>query len=210
MKKFSLFLFLICIWCIITSCLLTASCSNKKQQTESSLCFLDVPISGDIKEFANILEKKGFEKDKKFDGILNSKMYGNYNGFPCTLVIGHSMKGEALAVYLRFHKYYEIQKIDKESKESFVDLDSSDSLKSDFEIHKDYLEKTYSIKLETLDAAKKDTVKILPWGHDKWMGNGFIRIDPKSINMKYYIIVLFRGSGDDSITNDDEINTIEE
>ena len=47
-------------------------------------------------------------------------------------------------------------------------------------------------------------------GHDKWMGNGFIRIDPKSINMKYYIIVLFRGSGDDSITNDDEINTIEE
>lgn len=209
MKKNCLYYFF-CIWCVIVCCVQITSCANKKQQSESSLCFLDLPISGDIREFANSLEKKGFEKDEKFDGILNSKMYGRYNGFPCTLVIGHSMKGEVGAVYLRFHNYYEVQQIDKDTKESFVDLDSSDSLKCAFEIHKNYLEKTYSIKLETLDAAKNDTVKILPWGHDKWMGNGFIRIDPVSINMKYYIVIIFRGNGNYSITNDDEIKTIDE
>ena len=177
--------------------------SFEKQEIKDNIMFLDIPISGNVLDFANQLEQKGFKKDSHFNGILNNKLYGVYDGCPCTLVIGHSVNNEVLSVFIRFHQSYEIMQMDESTKESFINMDNVDSLKYDFTKHKDYLEKTYSIIFEKPLKENSDSI-VIPYGQSKWMGCGFIRIYPIRIT-NVSLIIEFRGNGDGTCINEKEI-----
>ena len=178
------------------------SCTSSKRETKESICFLDIPLSGEVNDFAGSLEKKGFIKDTKFDGILNSKMHGKLNNEPCDLIIGHSMTGEVVSVIVKFQRNYDILKTDNKTNEEYVDMDVSDSLKVNFDIHKKYIEKMYSVELN--EGLQNDTVKILPHYHEKWLNNGFVFISPNYVNGKYCIVITLRGNSQNDISNKSE------
>ena len=190
--------------CFLLVSFIFICCTTKKQESIDTVNFLDIPICGEVLDFANQLEQKGFKKDADFDGILNSKLYGDYDGYPCTLVIGHSMKGEVLSVFIKFDQVYEILQKDGESKESIINLDIVDSLKYAFIHHKECLEKTYSMKFEEPTVEKDDTTTVIPSGQSKWLGSGFVSIYPRGIT-NVSLFIQFRGSGDDTAINEKEI-----
>lgn len=190
--------------CFLLVSFIFLCCTTKKQESIDTVNFLDIPIRGEVLDFANQLEQNGFKKDADFDGILNSKLYGDYDGYPCTLVIGHSMKGEVLSVYIKFDQEYEILQKDERSKESFIDLNNVDSLKHAFTHHKECLEKTYSMKFEEPTEEKDDSATVIPSGQSKWLGSGFVSIYPRGI-ANVFLFIHFRGSGDDKAINEKEI-----
>ena len=110
-------------FCFLFVIFLLICCTTKKQEIKDNIMFLDIPISGNVLDFANQLEQKGFKKDSHFNGILNNKLYGVYDGCPCTLVIGHSVNNEVLSVFIRFHQSYEIMQMDESTKESFINME---------------------------------------------------------------------------------------